>query len=81
MSGSQVHRFLQLRGKHRLCGEVGRGDCKEEGPTAARVVIVVSTATPPDLTSDERLRKSAPCMEVGVCDELPGFSAVWLFHV
>ena len=60
---------------------LGEAIAKRRGPTAARVVIVVSTAIPPDLTSGERLRKSAPCMEVGVCDELPGFSLVWLFHV
>jgi len=50
---------------------LGEAVAKRRDPTAARVVIVISSETPPDLTSVERLRKSG---YVWVDDELPDLS-------
>jgi len=50
---------------------LGEAIVKRRDPTAARVVIVISTETPPDLMSVERLRKS---VEDRVGDELPDLS-------
>ena len=50
---------------------LGEGIAKRRDPAAARVVVVVSAETPPDLASVERLRKSVSCVEVRVDDDLP----------
>ena len=53
---------------------LGEAITKRRDPTAARLVIVVSAETPPDLTSVESLRRFASCVEVRVGDELPDLS-------
>jgi len=55
---------------------------KRRDPTVARVVIVVSTETPPDLASVERLREFVSHVEVRVDDALPDLpQRVWLLRI
>ena len=60
-----------------LLKELGEAIAKRRASTAVwlyRVVIVISTGTPPDLTSIQQLRELVPCVEVRVDDKLPDLS-------